>query len=135
MADQNTILLLSMLEAQEPLWGKIAPTVFILNVPMNVFQISETHVSDRKQEEDLRPKKLAKKVFSQFDVDGSGQLDANELKPALALMGLRMNWEQISAILKKLDVNQSGKIELCEFETLVFEAYSLQVKSKAVVKQ
>jgi hypothetical protein len=123
MADQGTILLLSMLEAQEPLWGKIAPTVCLLNVPKNVLQIPETHAADRKEEESLRPKKLAKKVFNTFDVDRGGQLDARELKNALALMGMQLDEHQISAFLKVHDADQSGVLEFLEFEMIVQEAY------------
>jgi hypothetical protein len=69
---------------------------------------------------------LANKVFTQFDVDGSGHLDARELTKALLLMHLRLTEEQTSAVLKERDLDQSGKIEPSEFEVMVLESAAAQ---------
>jgi hypothetical protein len=42
MTDQDAILLLSMLESQEPLWGRLPTVICQLHVPSNIKQLSES---------------------------------------------------------------------------------------------
>jgi len=45
MTDQDAILLLSMLESQEPLWGRLPTVICQLHVPSNIKQLSESNAS------------------------------------------------------------------------------------------
>jgi len=54
-----------------------------------------------------------------FDVDGSGTLDAEELKPALAQLGLSPSDRNIEKIARAWDADNSGKLDLLEFTDLV----------------
>jgi len=47
MADQDVILLLSMLESQEALWGKLPTVICQLQVPSNIKQLSESLASEQ----------------------------------------------------------------------------------------
>ena len=62
-----------------------------------------------------------------FDRDGSGTLDAEELRPALKSLGLDTSDRQCEAILRAWDHDRSGKLDLLEFTELV---KSLQTFSK-----
>jgi len=54
-----------------------------------------------------------------FDRDGSGTLDADELKPALAQLGLTPSDHNIAKIARAWDADGSGKLDLLEFTDLV----------------
>lgn len=54
-----------------------------------------------------------------FDADGSGTLDAKELRPALAKLGLNVTQEHAENILRSWDHDRSGKLDLMEFTDLV----------------
>lgn len=60
-----------------------------------------------------------KKTFQFFDQDGSGTLEIDEMKAALPLMGEDVPKEQVKALLKKVDRDKSGVIDLSEFVILV----------------
>jgi hypothetical protein len=48
ISDLNPLLLLSMLESQEPLWGRLPQCICQLSVPHNIKQVTEQLASDRK---------------------------------------------------------------------------------------
>jgi Ca2+-binding EF-hand superfamily protein len=54
-----------------------------------------------------------------FDQDGGGTLDAAELKPALAQLGLKCSDRNIEKIIRAWDADNSGKLDLLEFTDLV----------------
>ena len=54
--------------------------------------------------------------FSEFDRDGSGQLDAKELGNLCASLGYNLTRNEIESALFILDGNRSGKISLDEFK-------------------
>jgi Ca2+-binding EF-hand superfamily protein len=72
-------------------------------------------------------------VFSQFDKDRSGTLDASELKPALSKLGLATNEKEVRRIIKVWDDNGEGCINLLEFAEIVrdlqvFEQFGAQLR-------
>ena len=60
-----------------------------------------------------------RKAFIRFDKDCSGYLDANELRAAFDLMGLRLSAEEVEIIMQEYDIDSSGQIDLPEFESMV----------------
>ena len=66
-------------------------------------------------------------LLLQFDRDGSGTLDAEELQPALAHLGLKCSTANAHKIVRAWDADNSGKLDLLEFTDLV---RSLQTFSK-----
>jgi len=54
-------------------------------------------------------------AFHEFDSDGSGALDVNELGHCFKAMGMRFRPEQVGEILKSVDANKSGVVEWDEF--------------------
>merc|ERR1711907_340509 len=58
-------------------------------------------------------------AFALFDTDGSGSIDANELKTAMRALGFTPTKEEISKMLKDLDVDGNGSVEFNEFLDLM----------------
>jgi hypothetical protein len=62
-----------------------------------------------------RTKSKVVDVFHFFDKDGSGELDAWELREALAHLGLQLDAEQVVQAMKEIDANYDGTIDINEF--------------------
>lgn len=63
-----------------------------------------------------------KKVFDLFDKDGSGTIDANELKDAMSALGLfAKDIGDLKKLMEKADKDGSGAIEENEFLSLMAE--------------
>ena len=60
-------------------------------------------------------------VFSRYDLDHSGDIDVEELRPALRRLGLAVAAPQVKHILRKYDSDANGRIDLVEFAVLVRE--------------
>lgn len=58
---------------------------------------------------------LLKKIFKQFDSDGSGNIDVGELKDAMRMLGVKVSANAAQKILSKIDKDGSGTIEYDEF--------------------
>ncbi len=54
-------------------------------------------------------------AFRQFDQDGSGYIQANELENIMDKMGRHYNKSQIDSIVNSLDTSGDGKISFEEF--------------------
>lgn len=61
-------------------------------------------------------------VFKEYDVDGSGNLHAGELRNALADLGCSLTSEQVEKILSQADVDGNANIEFEEFSNLFQES-------------
>lgn len=62
------------------------------------------------------------KVFSLFDKDGSGTIDAWELKDAMRALGIFVsNKDEQKKLMEKADKDGSGTIEESEFLSLMAE--------------
>jgi Ca2+-binding EF-hand superfamily protein len=57
-------------------------------------------------------------AFCQFDQDGSGYIQAQELENIMQKMGRRYNKDEISGMIKSLDKSGDGKIGFDEFVQL-----------------
>lgn len=65
-------------------------------------------------------------VFRRFDTDGSGDIDASELKHALNALGLESDGAAAQAVLSKFDSSGDGKLQLAEFRAMVKELKKYQ---------
>jgi len=60
-----------------------------------------------------------RKVFKVFDGDNSGSIGLKELRLAIRALGVEVDQEKIKQLVRAMDFNDSGEIELDEFETIV----------------
>merc|ERR1712216_369972 len=60
-------------------------------------------------------KKEVKEAFDLFDTDGSGAIDAKELKVAMQALGFEPSTEEIAKMVKDIDVDGNATIECEEF--------------------
>ncbi|KAH9574724.1 hypothetical protein CY35_01G074100 [Sphagnum magellanicum] len=60
-------------------------------------------------------KREIREAFDLFDTDGSGSIDAAELKVAMRALGFESKSEDIRKMLEKIDEDKSGVIEFDEF--------------------
>jgi len=61
-----------------------------------------------------------KKAFKEFDADGSGAIDQNELSTICEKLGCPLSEKKLPEALKTLDLNGDGVIQLDEFERWYF---------------
>ena len=60
-------------------------------------------------------KQEIKEAFDLFDTDGSGSIDAKELKVAMRALGFEPKKEEIQKMIQDVDTDGSGQIEWDEF--------------------
>ena len=65
--------------------------------------------------------KELRSVFDQYDKDGTGQIDANELKNVLESLDLHLNDKQVTELINKIDTSGNDKLE---FEGISIKMYS-----------
>eukprot|EP00584_Thalassiosira_punctigera_P001399 CAMPEP_0172530022 /NCGR_PEP_ID=MMETSP1067-20121228/3905_1 /TAXON_ID=265564 ORGANISM="Thalassiosira punctigera, Strain Tpunct2005C2" /NCGR_SAMPLE_ID=MMETSP1067 /ASSEMBLY_ACC=CAM_ASM_000444 /LENGTH=791 /DNA_ID=CAMNT_0013314165 /DNA_START=226 /DNA_END=2601 /DNA_ORIENTATION=- len=66
-------------------------------------------------------KEQLKEAFDEIDVDSSGTLDAEELRILMESLGASFSDDEISTLVKTLDLNESGTIDFNEFEHVFSE--------------
>lgn len=54
-------------------------------------------------------------AFKLFDKDGSGKIDADELKEAMMRLGDKLSKEEAEDMIKTADLDKDGKIDYIEF--------------------
>ena len=60
-------------------------------------------------------------AFSAFDKDGSGFIDANELKIVLEMMGQKTTEEEIYRMIAEADAENTGRITYAQFVAVIAE--------------
>ncbi|OMJ87450.1 hypothetical protein SteCoe_10870 [Stentor coeruleus] len=65
------------------------------------------------------------RAFKFFDEDGNGTIEYSELSSALT-DGAMITQELIQELMSQVDTNQDGKIDLDEFESLLFDALNVK---------
>ena len=75
-------------------------------------------------------------IFTEFDLDGDGGIDENELRQGMAALGVTLNDEEVNKLLTDADADGDGSIQVGEFEAVVreqIELYEDSLKPKAKV--
>ncbi|XP_021339259.1 calmodulin-A-like [Mizuhopecten yessoensis] len=71
-------------------------------------QQKDAEISKEKMDE-------LKKTFKHFDRDGDNTISVDELTTAMRLMNMNPTEEEVKAIIKETDTDESGKIDFEEF--------------------
>lgn len=74
-----------------------------------------TKPSTKAKELSEEQKQEIKEAFDLFDTDGSGSIDAKELKVAMRALGFEPKKEEIQKMINDVDTDGSGQIEWDEF--------------------
>jgi Ca2+-binding EF-hand superfamily protein len=59
------------------------------------------------------------KTFGVFDADGNGEISADELASVMQSLGQATSTAQLRSLIRKVDIDGSGYIDLAEFQTLM----------------
>lgn len=73
-------------------------------------------------------------IFTEFDLDGDGGIDENELRQGMAALGVTLNDDEVRKLLTDADADGDGSIQVEEFEAVVreqIELYEDSLKPKA----
>ena len=62
------------------------------------------------------------KVFQEFDKDGSGAVDNDEMKAMVESLGMIVSDKELAAMVKDADEDSSGEIEFPEFVAVIQKA-------------
>jgi calmodulin len=68
-------------------------------------------------------------AFSAFDKDGSGEIDANELRIVLEMMGQKTTEEEIFRMIAEADASNTGEIDFKQFKRVIAEQKKTQSSS------
>ena len=86
-----------------------------LNFPMASYKKSTIAKSKKRSELTEEQKQEIKEAFDLFDTDGSGTIDAKELKVAMRALGFEPKKEEIRKMIADVDKDGSGVIDFPEF--------------------
>lgn len=75
-----------------------------------------------------------REAFDLFDTDGSGTIDAKELKVAFRALGFDLKKEELKSILSTVDRDGSGQIEFAEFAELMSTRMSERDSREEILK-
>merc|ERR1712216_887402 len=75
-------------------------------------------------------KKEVKEAFDLFDTDGSGAIDAKELKIAMQALGFEPTTEEVAKMVKDIDIDGNATVEEMK---KAFALYDADGKGKIVV--
>jgi len=94
----------------------------ILPHPVSHHEVDDKESSTKKKKVRRKRKDLSeeqievfKQAFDLFDADGSGMIDANELKEAMRALGFEVTKKQVDEMIEEVDQDGSGTIDLDEF--------------------
>jgi Ca2+-binding EF-hand superfamily protein len=73
-----------------------------------------------------------RKVFDQYEGDGSGSVTSTELKPLFGAVGINMKPYQIDAIVREYDLDGSGEIDFEEFVVMMIKLLGRRVRCDCI---
>ena len=86
---------------------------------MTSFKKSALQRPQKRRELTEEQRQEIKEAFDLFDTDGSGTIDAKELKVAMRALGFEPKKEEIKKMISEVDKDHSGVIDFPEFLDLM----------------
>ena len=72
------------------------------------------------------PEDKLKNVFEEFDEDGGGSIDADELQKAMKKFGQDLTINEINDLIDEIDENGDGEVDFNEFKVMVGKTWFVQ---------
>jgi voltage-gated sodium channel len=72
---------------------------------------------------------IYRRVFAMLDLDGSGTIEAAELKIGLGCLGIRPTLEELEGWIIEVDINSDGVIDVVEFVTFMIAMKTRKMES------
>ena len=92
--------------------------------------------SSLQAQADMQLMDSARRVFQSYDRDASGDIDAQELQPALRDLGLiDVDSVQVAAILARYDTNRNTRLDFVEFTQLLHELREFQAAANRAAEE
>ncbi|CAG2227460.1 CETN1 [Mytilus edulis] len=79
-------------------------------------------------------KQEIREAFDLFDTDGSGTIDAKELKVAMRALGFEPKKEEIKKMIQEIDKDGSGTIDFNDFLTIMTQKMSEKDVKEEILK-
>eukprot|EP00520_Triparma_pacifica_P006268 CAMPEP_0118662880 /NCGR_PEP_ID=MMETSP0785-20121206/17080_1 /TAXON_ID=91992 /ORGANISM="Bolidomonas pacifica, Strain CCMP 1866" /LENGTH=824 /DNA_ID=CAMNT_0006556479 /DNA_START=20 /DNA_END=2491 /DNA_ORIENTATION=- len=84
-------------------------------------QEMEEKVKEIQEEKGVSPKQIEvyRQIFDMLDLDGGGTIEEEELRVGLQSIGKNPSDDELAAMLKQVDEDESGEIDIAEFITFM----------------
>merc|ERR1711976_538838 len=79
-------------------------------------------------------KQEIREAFDLFDADGTGTIDAKELKVAMRALGFEPKKEEIKKMIQDIDKDGSGTIDFNDFLTMMTQKMSEKDSKEEILK-
>eukprot|EP00761_Pharyngomonas_kirbyi_P003552 gb/GECH01003556.1/.p1 GENE.gb/GECH01003556.1/~~gb/GECH01003556.1/.p1 ORF type:complete len:163 (+),score=66.64 gb/GECH01003556.1/:1-489(+) len=98
--------------------------------------MSSNYRKKKKDKKELTPeqKQEIKEAFDLFDTDGSGYIDAKELKVAMRALGFEHKKEEVKKWIAEIDKDGKGVIGFEEFEQFMAEKMATRDTREEILK-
>merc|ERR1712193_104307 len=84
---------------------------------MGTHSSSKVHMAPKPLSDEA--KKEVKEAFDLFDTDGSGAIDAKELKIAMQALGFEPTTDEVAKMVKDIDADGNATVEFEEFKDMM----------------
>eukprot|EP01083_Nonionella_stella_P106859 308800_1 len=103
-------------------------------------QLQEAEEQEKQwtvSEEDIKSGVLKeddmKEIFDEFDVDGGGSIDADELQDALTKMGINKTMDEVNELIEEIDEDENGEVDFDEFKVMVGQTWFINAYETKLV--
>jgi len=105
-------------------------------VPFQAYSSSRGKAGGKSKKFELteEQKQEIREAFDLFDTDGSGTIDAKELKVAMRALGFEPKKEEIKKMISDIDKDGSGTIDFTEFLEMMTSKMSEKDSREEILK-
>merc|ERR1712228_828241 len=93
------------------------------------WSVNVEHVQSGKMSDDEM-----KSVFDEFDEDGGGSIDAQELQNAMKKMGQALSMDEVNDLILEIDANGDGEVDFDEFKVMATKGWFVKAFESKLVE-